>query len=262
MYSKKVKSSKQGFGRSSGPGYLKPSRDHMVPYRQPSTPESPYSRSVKNKIFRDEVSGPSGFLSRDYNYRNKPQIQYAETGLTMDEVNERIQDALKKVFEKHAEVSGVRQIPDETFHVALDAAGEVAKRMQAGKIEEKIETSDSISLAQLNEIRQEKIREKQIEIENAGSVEQVEQLSADIRHIDGEFFQQMDHMQNESKIEMNQVESMPVEQKQDTIEQIEQTNPLLESAGLKTQLYDSELTPDMNYEQRKRNLYDDSEIGY
>lgn len=100
--------------------------------------------------------------------------------LSRSEVNTLIQNSLKNVFKNFVEVTGKKPVPDEVFHVAFDAAQDVAKGFQnkpdkSEVIEEK-DSAPSLNIGQLNEMRQQQISEKRMEMNEAKTINELERI--------------------------------------------------------------------------------------
>lgn len=246
-----------GFGARSG--YFRPSWDPMPPYRQPSAPESEYSRKLKNSISRAETKGPEPISSEYRRYHTNQQSKNLETGLSRTEVNALIESSLKDAFKKFVETNRVSQVPNEVFEVALDTADEVAHHFQnsakQNEIGEKSEQDTDQNVGQLNEVRQQQINEKNHELYKAETLEDAERIMGEMREINGRFFDQLDSVKSDAGVESA----------------ISETNPLLESSGSKPPAVDeapefvpaTDLIHDANFEvQRRRRLDYDSEVGW
>lgn len=254
----KIKSYGKKFGGSGiRSGYIKPSWDPMPPYRQPSAPETEYSRKLRASLAGSEVKGPSTFSSDVPRYRTNQEIHNLETTLSRSEVSTLIQNSLRNALKNFVEVTGKKPVPDEVFHVAFETAQDVAKGLQRNP--EKTETVEEkqvppdLNIDQLNEIRQQEVNEKRKEMDEAKTLDEVGRISSEIQEINGKFFDQLDSHQSETGVE----------------KAINETNPLLDGSGLKPTQVDeapeflpqTELVPDLNY-QKKKYLDYDSEIGY
>lgn len=256
------KAKKSYGGRSGGfgarPGYFKPSWDPMPPYRQPSAPESEYDRKLKN-FSRTETKGPGTFSPNYHKYHINQQFKNLETGLSKTEVNALIESSLKDAFKNFVEAKGKSQVPNEIFEVAFDTAKQVASRFQNNvepkEIGERSEQAPDLNIGQLNETRQQQVNEKIQEMDNAKTFEDVGRIAADVRKINGEFFEQLDSLQNNVGVERA----------------INETNPLLESSGVKPAKVDEtsdfipaiDLLKDDQLEVQKRRRIDyDSEVGW
>jgi len=257
-----VYKAKKSYGGRSGSfgarsGYFKPSWDPMPAYRQPSAPESEYDRKLKNFISRTETRGPETFSPNYHKYHINQQFKNLETGLSKTEVNALIESSLKDAFKNFVEAKGKSQVPDEIFEVALDTAEQVARHFQnnveQNEVGERSEQPPNLSIDQLNEIRQQQVNEKIQEMDKAKTFEDVGRISADVREINGKFFDQLDCLQNDVGAERA----------------INETNPLLESSGAKPTKVDETpefvpaidlLSDDQLEVQKRRRLDYDSEV--
>lgn len=246
-----------GFGSS---GYFKPTRDPMAAYKQHSAPESEYDRKVRNSILKSEMAGPShgSFDYKKFQAVNQPRD--VETGVSKNEIQELINSSLKDAFKRFVEQKNVEKVPDEAVLVAYDAVDAAVKQMIKPQ-EETIEQSP-VDISELNETRQERVNEKWKEVDHAQTLDEAEKSMSEIRDINSEFFGNLDRMERDLFDESTQ---------KGEIESALDTNPLLESAGLKkapvNDVQDfvpyTDFIQDERIEPKKRNSLDyDSELGW
>lgn len=200
MAYKKIKSYGKklgGLGAGNLGGNYRQTRNPITPYLKPSEPESQYSRNLKNKILRDEVSGPSGFLSGNYGYKNKHQ-DYVERVPSREEINKLVDESLHEALKRHVEETGVKPVPTEVVLVAHDAATIAANRFNKNEKPAEVKPAETFSredLSHQNEIRQQRVNEKMVEFNNATSLEEVERIGSEINQINQNFFNKMDRLE-------------------------------------------------------------------
>jgi len=247
-----------GYGSS---GYFKPTRDPMAAYRQHTAPESEYDRKVRNALLKSETTGPS-HISFDYKkFQAVNQPRDVETGISKNEVQELISSSLKDAFKRFVEEKNVETVPDEAVLVAHDAVDAAVKRMMKPQ-EETIELQP-VNISELNETRQEHVNEKWKEVDQAETLEDAEKAMAEIRDMNSEFFGKLDNMEKDLFDDSAQ--------KGEIGSALTDTNPLLESSGLKRSPVDEvqnfaptvDFIQDERIETKKRNSLDyDSELGW
>lgn len=246
-----------GFGSS---GYFKPTRDPMAAYKQHSAPESEYDRKVRSALLKSETTGPS-HVSFDYKkFQAVNQPKDVEVGVSKNEVQELINSSLKDAFKRFVEEKHVEVVPDEAVLVAHDAVDAAVKRMM--KPQEETVEQQPVDISELNETRQEHVNEKWKEVDQAQTLDDAEKAMSEIRDINSEFFGNLDKMEQDLFDESTQ---------KGEIESALDTNPLLESAGMKkspvSEVQDftpyTDFIQDERIETKKRNNLDyDSELGW
>lgn len=213
-------------------GYIKPSWDPMPPYRLPSTPETEYSRKVKNAALRSEVTGPSPISSSNYAaYRNNLRFQKYQGRLSQSEVEKIVRDSLADAIEEVKTKTGQAELPQQDYERMLETASKLGKRQSEihANPDDKTTVVDFVNeflqgkprritteeLSDLNDVRQELVRRMWKEAEKATTLDELDAISADIDKINSNFFRIMDESESKKEIPAENILSLwdQVEQK-------------------------------------------------
>lgn len=129
MYYKKKPS---GFGKGFGgdgyrSGYLS-AKDPLAIYRQPSAPMDEYSRKLRHRLEKPEVSMSGNFSPDTSGYRPRT-ITPMERTLTQKQVDELSEQFLERAMDEFKKITDGTEIPQEKYEVMHNTADKVAQRM-------------------------------------------------------------------------------------------------------------------------------------
>lgn len=200
-YGKKPK----GFGKGSGKGlggggyrsgYLA-AKDPLAAYRQPSAPMDEYSRKLRHRLEKPEVSMSGNFSPDTSSYRPKT-ITQTERTLSQKQVDELSEQFLEKAIDEFKKITGETEISQEKYEVMHDTADKVTQRMEeiqnnpddnttvvdfAKEFLEKRESSewDSDILERVDEIRNQPEQMKTDALEIRDSLPEMEKFADDMK---------------------------------------------------------------------------------
>lgn len=131
-YRKKPSGFGKGFGKGLGgfgyrSGYLA-AKDPLAAYRQQSAPVDDYTRKLRHRLEKPEVSMSGNFSPDTSSYRPKT-ITQTERSLSQKEVDELSDQFLERAINEFKKITDGTEIPQEKYEVMHGAADEVAQRM-------------------------------------------------------------------------------------------------------------------------------------
>jgi len=127
-YGKKVKGFGKGFGGGGyRSGYLA-TKDPLAAYRQPSAPMDEYSRKLRHRLEKPEVSMSGNFSPNTSGYRPKT-ITQTERSLSQKEVDELSDKFLERAIDEFKKITAGTEIPQEKYEIMHDTADKVAQRI-------------------------------------------------------------------------------------------------------------------------------------
>ena len=73
-------------------------------------------------VLQSEISGPSRFVSREPTYKEKLPVHYEETKSELGEVDNFVEDLIKKQIDAFTEVTENKEVPQERYEEFVENA--------------------------------------------------------------------------------------------------------------------------------------------